>query len=128
MQEIYASRRKPGEAMDAYIARYTVLAHRAQTIGGVAIHFSHWAWQLMVGAGIQQHQMWQFLLTLNGALPMDEPGYNQVVEQMRRYGHMVEASGHAQQNRYMATGFDGHDDTNNSANFTGDPGIFPATV
>merc|ERR1711923_295278 len=101
MQELYSFRRKPGEPMDAYIARYTVLAHRSASIAGVPIHFSHRAWQLMVGAGIQQHQMWQFLLTLNGALPMDEPGHTQVVEQIRRYGHMVEASGHTQQNRYM---------------------------
>ena len=95
MMELYSFRRKPGETMDAYIARYTVTSHRVASINGVAMGPGQRAWHLLVGAGIQASAMWQFLLTLRGQLPTDDNQFQQVVEMMRRYGHLVENPGYS---------------------------------
>ena len=94
--------------MDAYIARYTVMPHRVASINGVVIGPGQRAFFLLVGTGCTQASMWNFLHTLNGRLPTDELQFQQVIEQLRRYGHMVEQhQPHAShQGRYMPTGLD----------------------
>ena len=57
----------------------------------------------MAGTGFGQ----QLLTTLNGRLPTDEAQFQHVMEQLRRYGHMVEQhQPHAHQGRYMPIGID----------------------
>ena len=106
--EMYTLRRRPGETMDAYIARYTVMSHRIASINGVTVGPDQRAFFLMVGTGFNQHSMWQILSLLGGRLPTDEPQFQHVVEQLRRYGHIVEQhQPHAShQGRDMPTGLD----------------------
>ena len=123
LMELYSFRRRPGETMDAYIARYTVLAHRAASINGTAVGPGHRAWQLMIGTGIRAKTLWQFLATLRGELPTDEQQYQQVVEQTTRYGRVVESAGHVQRGRYTPTGLDAHGGHDNSVSPHGSPAI-----
>ena len=47
LMEMCTSRRRPGESMDAYIARYTVMSHRVASINGVTIGPGQCAFFLM---------------------------------------------------------------------------------
>ena len=94
--------------MDAYIARYTVMAHRVALINGIVIGPGQRAFFLLVGTGCTQASMWNFLHTLNGRLPTDENQFRQVVGQLRRYGHMVEQN-QPHHGRYMPTGIELND-------------------
>ena len=67
------------------------------------LHIRQWAFTLMMGTNFDQWTTWQCLVALNGRLPQDEAQFQQVVEHMRRYGHMVERND-GQQGRYMTTG------------------------
>ena len=108
--DMYTFRRRPGESMDAYIARFTVMSHRLASISGVTRGPGQRAFFLMAGTGCTQASMWQFLHTLNGRLPTDEVQFQHDTEQLRRYGHMVEQhQPHAHQGRYIPTGLDLND-------------------
>ena len=88
------------------------MSHRVASINGVTIGPGQRAFFLMAGTGCTQASMWQFLVTLHGRLPTDELQFQHVIEQLRRYGHMVEQTQpHAphHQGRYMPTGLDLND-------------------
>ena len=55
--EMYTFRRRPGETMDAYIARYTVMSPRVASINGVTIDPGQCAFFLLVGTGCTQTSM-----------------------------------------------------------------------
>ena len=84
------------------------MSHRVASINGVTIGPGQRAFFLMAGTGFGQQAMWQLLTTLNGRLPVDEGQFQHVIEQMRRYGHMVESNlhGNPRQGQYMPTGLD----------------------
>ena len=105
---MYTVKRRPGETMDACIARCTVTPHRVASINGVTIGPGQCAFFLMAGAGCTQASMWNVLYTLSGRLPTDEVQFQQVIEQLRRYGHMVEQHQPyaSHQGRHMPTGLD----------------------
>ena len=75
--------------MDVYIARYTVMPNRVASINGVTIGPGQRAFFLMAGTGCTQTSTWQFLATLPGRLPTVELQFQHVIEQLRRYGHVV---------------------------------------
>ena len=94
--------------MHAFIARYTVMSHRVVSINGVTVGPGQRVFFLMAGTGCTQASMWQFLVTLSGRLPTDGVQCQHAIEQLRRYGHMVEQhQPHAShQGRYMPIGLD----------------------
>ena len=51
LMEMYTFRRRPGETMDAYIARYTVMSHRVASLNGVTVGPGQRAFFLMAGTG-----------------------------------------------------------------------------
>ena len=65
MLEMYTFKHRPGESMDAYIARCTVMAHRVASINGIVIDPGQRAFFLLAGTGCTQASMWNSLHHLN---------------------------------------------------------------
>ena len=90
MLELWQFRRRPGESMDAYLARFTLVHHRSSINSGQQLSPGQQCFTLMNGMGMSQREMWDCLRTLNGQLPQDEVQLQHIHVQLRRYGHLVE--------------------------------------
>ena len=94
LMELWQFRRRPGETMDAYLARFSILHHRSTTINGIALSLGQQCFTLMHGMGMSNRDMWDCLRTLNGRMPQDQAELQRILTQLRRYGHIVEQQGH----------------------------------
>merc|ERR1711884_643009 len=90
MLELWHFRRRTGESMDAYLARFQLVHHRSTSINGQPLSPGQQCFTLMHGMGMSNREMWGCPRTLNGRLPQDAAQYQQIINQLRRYGHIVE--------------------------------------
>eukprot|EP00439_Symbiodinium_sp_Y106_P051016 s1351_g6.t1 len=84
--------RLPGESIDAFLVRFDVLRNRAAVRGGLGVNHQGLAWLLLKAVGVSVDQLDRLLQPLNGNLPQDEAQLLQLLERIRRQGHLFEGS------------------------------------
>ena len=76
----------PGESIDAVLVRFDVLRSRATLRGGLGIN----SWLLLKALGLSADFWDRLLQPLGGNLPTDENQLQQLIERIRRQGHLFE--------------------------------------
>ncbi|CAE7212919.1 unnamed protein product [Symbiodinium sp. CCMP2456] len=84
--------RLPGESIDAFLVRFDVLRNRAAVRGGLGVNHQGLSWLLLKAVGVSVDQLDRLLQPLNGNLPQDEAQLLQLLERIRRQGHLFEGS------------------------------------
>ena len=84
--------RIPGESTDAFLVRFDVLRNRALVRGGLGVNPQGLSWLLLRALGVNADQLDRLLQPLNGNLPNDEPELTQLLERIRRQGHLYEGA------------------------------------
>jgi hypothetical protein len=92
MTEMLAFARKPGENVNALLARYEVVRQRAANEGRFVMSIEGCALQLLRATGVQPAQLTTLFQQFGGRLPMNEVEYQALITQVRRQGHIYEAA------------------------------------
>ena len=92
MTEMLAFARRPGENINALLARYEVVRQRAANEGHFVMSIEGCALQILKAAGFPWTQLSMLLHQLGGRLPNTEAEYQQLIIQIRRLGHVQEAA------------------------------------
>ena len=90
--EFLGFRRLPGEGVDDVLARFKVLRLRAQNAGGFVMGPQGLAWLLLQALQIGPEGWDRLLAPLQGALPQHEADLGQLIERIRRSGHVRSSS------------------------------------
>ena len=104
--------RIPGESIDALLVRFDVLRVRAQQRGGLGVNHGGLSWLLLRALRLNAEQTDRLLQFLGGALPQDDVQMGQLIERIRRQGHIFEGGLRHPPNQAA----------------TGDPGIYHANA
>ena len=104
--EFLGFRRLPGEGIDGVLVRFEVLRLRAQNAGGFVMGPQGLAWLLLQALQIGPEGWDRLLAPLQGALPQHEADLGQLIERIRRSGHVREGGFH--HHHPGATGDPGH--------------------
>ena len=90
MTEIMAFARKPGENINALLARYEIVRQRAAIEGQFVMSIEGCALQILRACGIQSQHLMTLLQPFQGQLPTTNNQFEQMCAQLRRYGHIAE--------------------------------------
>ena len=82
--------RLPGESVDAFLVRFDVLRNRAQVRGGLGVNPSGLSWLLLRALGLSADLVDRLLQPLGGQLPQDDNQLAQLLDRIRRQGHLYE--------------------------------------
>ena len=82
--------RTPGESIDALLVRFDVLRNRAQVRGGLGVNASGLSWLLLKALNLNADLVDRLLQPLGGNLPQDDLQLGQLLERIRRQGHLYE--------------------------------------
>ena len=82
--------RLPGESVDALLVRFDVLRNRAQMRGGLGVNPNGLSWLLLRALGLNADLVDRLLQPLNGQLPQTDLQLQQLLERIRRQGHLFE--------------------------------------
>lgn len=93
MTSMVAFRRRPGEPIDAAVARFQLLRFKSESRAGFAPGPTAVAWMLLNALGIPPNQWAALLAPSQGSLPQNEPQLNDLMTFIRRQGHLYEATG-----------------------------------
>ena len=124
--------RLPHESVDELLVRFDILRNRAQIRGGLGINIQGLSWMLLRSLQVGPEEWDKFLHFNGGQLPNDQQTMNQLIERLRRYGHLQEgAMRHG--TRQGGTGDPGNyyfptfgDNANHAHNNV--PGAYPASA
>ena len=92
MTEMLAFPRRPGETISALFARYEIVRQRAAIEGQFVVSVEGCALQLLRACNIHPNQLMLLLQPFAGMMPTTEPQFNQLVQQLRRHGHVAEGT------------------------------------
>ena len=92
MTEMLAFSRRPGENINALLARYEVVRQRAANEGHFVMSIEGCALQILRAVGIHANQLTNLLHQFGGRLPTNEAEYQTLITQVRRQGHIQEAA------------------------------------
>ena len=92
MTEMLAFTRKPGENINALLARYEVVRQRAANEGHFVMSIEGCALQILRAVGVHANQLTNLLQQFGGRLPNNEAEYHAMITQVRRQGHIQEAA------------------------------------
>ena len=84
--------RIPGEAIDALLVRFDVLRNRAMLRGGLGVNASGLSWLLLKALNLSADLVDRLLQPLGGQLPQDDPQLGQLLDRIRRQGHLFEGA------------------------------------
>ncbi len=90
MTEMLAFARGPGESINALLSRYEIVRMRAATEGQFVMSVEGCALQLLRACSIHPQQLFQTLQPFGGMMPATEAQLSQLVQQLRRHGHLTE--------------------------------------
>jgi hypothetical protein len=90
MTEMLAFARKPGESINALLSRYEIVRMRAATEGQFVMSVEGCALQLLRACNIHPQQLMLILQPFGGLMPATEAQLQQLVQQLRRQGHLTE--------------------------------------
>ena len=92
MTEMLAFSRRPGEAINALLARYEIVRQRASVEGQFVMSVEGCALQLLRACNIHANQLMLLLQPFNGMMPTTEAQLNAMIQQLRRHGHVTEGT------------------------------------
>ena len=84
--------RMQGETIDELLVRFDILRNRAIVRGGLGINVQGLSWMLLRAMQIGPEEWDKFLHFNGGQLPHDQATMNQLVERLRRFGHLQEGA------------------------------------
>ena len=84
--------RKPGETINALLARYETVRQRAAVEGQFQMSLEGCALQLLRAVGVSPQQLIMLLQPFQGRLPANDQEFQVLVTQLRRYGHIQEGA------------------------------------
>ena len=84
--------RMPGESMDELLVRFDILRTRAAVRGGLGINMQGLSWMLLRSLQMGPEDWDKFLQFNGGQLPNNQDTMNQLVERLRRFGHLQEGA------------------------------------
>ena len=84
--------RIPGETIDELLVRFDILRNRAAVRGGLGVNIQGLSWMLLRALQLGPDDWDKFLQFNAGQLPHDQDTMNQLVERIRRYGHLHEGA------------------------------------
>ena len=90
MTEMLAFSRRPGESINALLARYEIVRQRAATEGQFVMSVEGCALQLLRACNIRPEQLMLLLQPYGGSMPTTDAEFNILVTQLRRHGHVTE--------------------------------------
>ena len=94
MGELMQFSRMNSESIDSCLTRFGVLRHRAAQRGGMHLNFPSLSYVLLNGLKLRTDQWDRALIATDGAMPVDEIQFQQLLDRLRRIGRMQE--GHFQ--------------------------------
>ena len=92
MTEMLAFARRPGDNINALLARYEVVRQRAANEGHFVMSIEGCALQKLRAVGIHANQLTTLHHQFGGRLPTNEVEYQMLITQVRRQGHIQEAA------------------------------------
>lgn len=104
VSELINIRKMQGESTDAFLVRFDVLRNRAANRGGMAVNFSGLSWILLNALGLAPDQWERLLFHNEGRMPANGDEFNQLMERIRRTGHMYEGHMNHRTHHQGATG------------------------
>ena len=90
MTEMLAFQRRQGEYINSLLARYDTVRQRAAVEGQFTMSIEGCSIQLLRAVGIGHQHLPLLLQPFNGQLPQNEQQFNNLMTQLRRYGHVSE--------------------------------------
>ena len=78
------------ESVDAFLVRFDVLRNRAHQRGGLGVNHSGLAWLLLRALNVSPDLVDRLLQPLGGQLPQNDAQLGQLMERVRRQGHLFE--------------------------------------
>ena len=82
------------ESIDSCLTRFGVLRHRAQQRGGMVLNPTSLAYVLLNGLRLRPDQWDRALIATDGAMPVDDAQFQQLLDRLRRIGRMQEGQYH----------------------------------
>ena len=92
MTEMLAFTRKPGENINALLARYETVRQRAAVEGQFQMSIEGCSLQLLRARGIQSQHLVMLLQPFQGRFPQNETEFQAMTTQLRRYGYINEGT------------------------------------
>ena len=90
MTEFMAFARKPGEPINSVLSRYETVRQRAAMEGQFTMPIEGCSLQLFRALGVGAQQLMTLLQPFNGQLPRNQQQFNEMCQNLRRYGHITE--------------------------------------
>ena len=92
MTEMLAFSRRNGETINSLLARYDTVRQRAATEGQFVMSVEGCSLQILRAIGIQHQHLFHLLQPFQGNLPTNDAQFQQLLTQLRRYGHITEGA------------------------------------
>ncbi len=90
ISELFQFSRGSSESTDSVIARFEILLHRAEGIGGVLFAPQLKAWMLLTHLRLPKASWFTLLAPTVGMLPTNQAEYTAFVQFVRRNGHLFD--------------------------------------
>jgi len=92
MTEMLAFARRPGETINALLARYETVRQRAAIEGQFVMSIEGCSLQVLRACNIQSQHLFTLLQPFGGRLPQNDNQFRDMCTQLRRYGHISEGA------------------------------------
>ena len=90
MTEMLAFARRPGETINALLARYETVRQRAAIEGQFVMSIEGCSLQVLRACNIQSQHLFTLLQPFAGRLPQNDQQFRDMCTQLRRFGHISE--------------------------------------
>ena len=92
MTEMLAFTRRPGETINALLARYETVRQRAAIEGQIVMSIEGCSLQILRACNIQSQHLLTLLQPFGGRLPQNDQQLRDMCTQLRRFGHISEGA------------------------------------
>ena len=92
MTEMLAFSCRPGEGINALLARCETVRQRAALEGQFVMSVEGCALQILRACGISSQHLFTLLQPYSGQLPRTDAQFNNLCQQLRRHGHITEGT------------------------------------
>ena len=90
MTEMLAFARRPGETINALLARYETVRQRAAVEGQFVMSIEGCSLQVLRACNIHSQRLFTLLQPFGGRLPQNDQQFREMCTQLRRFGHISE--------------------------------------
>ena len=92
MTEMLAFSRRPGETINALLARYEIVRQRAATEGQFVMSIEGCALQILRACNVHPNQLMTLLQPFGGRMPNSDADFIAMCTTLRRWGHIAEGT------------------------------------